>query len=84
MSSSSTKPNDDHVTFFIDQEKFTATSPITPRRIITEFAKEDPTVTTLVLIHGNDRTKLEDIDTPFELKNGTHFTTLHRGPTTVS
>jgi hypothetical protein len=84
MSNSSTSPHGDHVNFFIDQEKFTATSPITPRRIITEFAKEDPAVTTLVLIHGNDRTKMEDIDTPFELKNGTHFTTLHRGPTTVS
>lgn len=84
MSNPSANPHDSDVNFFIDQEKFTATSPITPRRIITEFAKEDPSVTTLVLIHGNERTKLENIDTPLELKNGAHFTTLHRGPTTVS
>jgi hypothetical protein len=85
MTSSSANQHGDHVVFFIDQEKFTvASETITPRRIITEFAKEDAALTTLVLIHGNERTKLEALDTPFELKNGSHFTILHHGPTTVS
>jgi hypothetical protein len=84
MTSTRANPHNDQVIFFIDQEKFTTTLPITPRRIITEFAEQDPALTTLVVVHGNERTKIEALDTPYDLKNGTHFTTLHHGPTPVS
>jgi hypothetical protein len=71
--------------FFIDKSKFTAeVTQLTPRQILTDYAKEDPTLSVLVLIAGKDRIKLEALDTPFELKDGSHFTILHQGPTTVS
>ena len=85
MTSPTSPSHHDHVVFFIDEEKFTSqTNTLTPRTIIVQFAKEDPTLTTLVLVHGKDRTKLEALDEPFEVKNGTKFTILHHGPTTVS
>ncbi len=71
--------------FFIDKEKFTSdTARLTPRRILTDFAKEDPAQTVLVRIEGKDRIKLEQLDVEIEVANGTHFTILHLGPTTVS
>lgn len=71
--------------FFIDKTKYTAeTDQLTPREILTEFAKEDPTQTILVRVEGSSRTKLTDLDTPIEVKDGTHFTILHQGPTPVS
>ena len=71
--------------FFIDKEKFEAsTDDLTPRQILTQYAKEDPAQTILVLIHGKDRTKLENLDQPIELQNGTRFTILHQGPTPAS
>jgi len=73
------------VVFFIDKAKFTAdTGTLTPRQILTEYAKEDSNQTTLVRVSGKDKEKLENLDTPIEVKNGTHFTVLHRGPTPVS
>lgn len=77
-------PNDKTV-FFIDKVKFTSdTKLLTPRQLLVEFAKEDASQTILVRVDGPDRTKLTDLDTPFEVKDGTHFTILHQGPTTVS
>jgi hypothetical protein len=73
------------VVFFIDKEQFTSdTSMLTPRTILTEYAKEDPAQTTLVRKDGSTTEKLTDLDTPIEVKNGTKFTVLHNGPTTVS
>ncbi|MGH7518853.1 MAG: hypothetical protein ACREOC_15540 [Gemmatimonadales bacterium] len=75
----------DQVVFFIDKVKFVSEdSMLTPRQILTDFAKEDPEQTTLVLVHGSERTKLVNLDDPIEVKNGTHFTVLHNGPTPVS
>jgi len=71
--------------FFIDKAKFESpTESLTPRQILVEYAKEDPTQNTLVLIDGPNRIKLTDLDHPIEVKNGTHFTILHHGPTPVS
>lgn len=85
MTSATSPSKNEHVVFFIDEEEFTSeTEMLTPRTIIVEFAKEDPALTTLVLVHGKDRTKLEALDKAFEVKNGTKFTILHHGPTTVS
>jgi hypothetical protein len=73
------------VVFFIDKEKFTSeTSLLTPRTILTEYAKENPAETTLVRKDGSGTEKLTDLDTPIEVKDGTKFTVLHNGPTTVS
>lgn len=78
-------PAEHETKFFIDKEPFDASSDdLTPRQILTDYAKEDPTQTVLVLVHGKDRTKLTDLDTPIELKNGMRFTLLHQGPTPVS
>jgi hypothetical protein len=71
--------------FFIDKVKFTSeTDILTPRQILVDFAKEDANQTVLVLIEGSNRTKLTDVDTAIEVKNGSHFTVLHLGPTPVS
>lgn len=75
----------DEVVFFIDQQKFTleAGRRYTPRQLL-ELAGEDPAETTLVVRHGNDLTKLTNLDEPIEIKNGTHFVIFHNGPTPVS
>jgi hypothetical protein len=71
--------------FFIDKVKFTSeTDTLTPRQILVDYAKEDPNQTVLVRIDGPNRTKLTDVDTPIQVKDGTHFTILHLGPTPVS
>lgn len=76
-------PNQIH--FFIDKAKFTSDSDrLTPRKILVDFAKEDPNQTVLVQIEGKERIKLEQLDQEFEVQNGSHFTILHLGPTTVS
>lgn len=73
------------VVFFIDKAKYTTEShSLTPREILTVFAKEDPNETVLVRILGKKSEKLLDLDTEIEIKNGMHFTVLHQGPTTVS
>ena len=78
-------PGSYRVVFFIDKAKFTADTPrLTPRTILVNYAQEDPQQATLVRVDGKDRVKLQDLDTPIEVKDGTHFTVLHQGPTTVS
>lgn len=78
-------PGQQHVVFFIDKAKFEAdTDMLTPREILTDYAKEDPTQTTLVRVVGKEKQKLENLDTPIEVKDGTHFSVLHNGPTPVS
>lgn len=73
------------VVFFIDKEKFNSeTSLLTPRTILTEYAKENPAETTLIRKDGSGTEKLTELDTPIEVKDGTKFTVLHNGPTTVS
>jgi hypothetical protein len=72
------------VVFFIDKERFTSDTPwLSPRTILVDYAKEpDPTKVTLVRKPGTE--KLTDLDTPIEVKDGTHFTILDNGPTPVS
>jgi hypothetical protein len=73
------------ITFFIDREKFTVeVDTLTVKRLIEDYAKEDSSKTTLGLKHGNDVTKLTDLNQPMELKNGMHFVLFHNEPTPVS
>jgi len=79
-----TTGTDKQIVIFIDQQQFKLEDrPYTPRELLT-LAGENPAETTLVRKHGNDLEKLTDLDTPFEVKNGTHFVVFHNGPTPVS
>lgn len=72
-------------TFFIDRVRFVSeTNSLTPRQILVDFAKEDPAQTILVRVQGQEREKLQQLDTPIQVNDGTHFTILHQGPTPVS
>jgi len=72
------------VVFFIDQQQFKVEDrEYTPRELLT-MAGEDPNETTLVLRHGQDLTKLTNLDEPFRIKSGTHFVVFHNTPTPVS
>jgi hypothetical protein len=72
------------IVVFIDKQKFELEDrPYTPRELLT-LAGESPDETTLVMKHGHEITKLTDLDTPIELKNGTHFVVFHNAPTPVS
>jgi hypothetical protein len=74
----------EEVVFFIDQQKFKAEDrPYSVRELLV-LAGENPDETTLVLRHGNELTKLTDLDQRIEIKNGTHFLVFHNGPTPVS
>jgi hypothetical protein len=71
--------------FFVDQEKFESTSEtLTVRQILVEFAKEDPTTTTLVEKAGHETIKHADLNEVIHLKNGMKFVVFHNGPTPVS
>ena len=75
---------DEKLVFFIDQQQFKLTEGEYTVRELLVLAGEDPSETTLVLRHGNDLTKLTDLDQRIEIKNGTHFVVFHNGPTPVS
>ena len=73
------------IIFFIDKEKFTVElTELTVRRLIVDYAKEDPTKTTLGLKQGNQTPKYNDLDEVVQLKNGMHFVLFHNDPTPVS
>lgn len=73
------------IVFFIDKEQFkTDDEHLTVRKLLTEYAKEDPEQTTLVLREGNNLTKLTNLDQIIHLKNGMKFLVYHNGPTPVS
>ena len=73
------------VVFFIDKEKFEAeSSELSVRILLQDFAKEDPSQTTLVLKKGNDLTKFTNLDGVVQLENGMKFLVYHNTPTTVS
>ncbi len=75
----------ENIVFFIDKEKFeTDQTHLSVRTLLVEFAKEDPTATTLVVKHGNELEKLTDLDQVIEMKNGMKFLVYHNGPTPVS
>jgi len=75
---------DESVVFFIDQRQFKIGEGEYTVRDLLVLAGEDPSETTLVLRHGNELTKLTDVDQRIEIKNGTHFVVFHNGPTPVS
>jgi hypothetical protein len=73
------------IVFFIDVEQFkTKQSELSVRTILQDFAKEDPSQTTLVLRHGNDQIKYTNLDEIISLKNGMKFVVYHNTPTPVS
>lgn len=74
-----------NIVFFIDKIQFkTSQSEMTVKELLSQYAKEDPAETTLVLKHGNDLTKFEDDNQLVSLKNGMHFVVFYDGPTPVS
>ncbi len=73
------------VIFFIDKEQFrTEQENLSVRILLADYAKEDPSQTTLVLKHGNDLTKYTNLDDVIHLENGMKFLVYHNTPTTVS
>ncbi len=78
-------PGQVRVVFFIDNEKFELDGPTTTARIIlVDYAKEDPAQVTLAARERGELVKYTDLDTPFEVRDGTKFFVLHEGPTPVS
>ena len=73
------------INFFIDKEKFeTEQGQLSVRTLLVDFAKEDPTQTTLALKHGNETTKFTNLDELISMENGMHFIVYHNTPTPVS
>lgn len=73
------------IIFFIDKKQFkTEITETTAKDLLTDFAKEVPVETTLILKVGNDLTKYEDDNQAITLENGMHFVVFHDGPTPVS
>lgn len=73
------------VVFFIDKEQFkTERTELSVRELLQDFAKADPTSSTLVWRHGNDLEKFTDLDKVVAIENGMHFVVYHNTPTTVS
>jgi len=73
------------INFFIDKEKFeTDQAQLSVRTLLVDFAKEDPTQTTLALKHGNDIEKFTNLDQLIAMENGMHFIVYHNTPTPVS
>jgi hypothetical protein len=75
----------DEIVFFIDKEQFkTPQATVTVRSLLTDFAKEDSSQTTLARRHGNETQKYTNLDDVLTLENGMKFFVLHNTPTTVS
>jgi len=73
------------VTFFIDKEKFKIDEhKVSVKTLLVDFAKEDPTQTTLARREGNELIKYTKLDEIIHIKNGTQFVVLHNSPTPVS
>lgn len=73
------------VVFFIDKQKFkTEEHNLTVRTLLVDFAKEDPTQTTLARREGNHLEKYTNLDQVIHIKNGMQFIVLHNSPTPVS
>lgn len=73
------------IVFFIDQEQFkTELSELTVRELLQDYAKCDAGESTLVIRHGNDLRKLNNLDEVIHLENGMKFVVYHNTPTTVS
>ncbi len=72
------------IVFFIDMKKVEVeASELTVKELL-DLAEENPTVSTLALMHGNEIHKYTDINEMVPLKNGVKFVILHNEPTPVS
>ena len=79
------KETEHEIVFFVDMQQFkTRQSELSVRTILQDFAKEDPSQTTLVLRHGNDQIKYTNLDEIISLENGVKFVVYHNTPTPVS
>ena len=79
------KDKDKKIHFFIDKEKFeTDQDQLSVRTLLVDFAKEDPSQTTLALKEGNEIKKFTNLDEMVEMKNGMRFIVYHNTPTPVS
>jgi hypothetical protein len=74
----------DQVVILIDQQRFRLDDRGYTARELLQLAGEDPAETTLVLRHGNDLRKYNDLNENIDLNNGMHFVVFHNGPTPVS
>lgn len=73
------------IIFFIDAEKFrSVTRELSVRSLLVDFAKEDPSMTTLALKQGQKLLKFTDLDQIVQLKQGMKFIVFHNEPTPVS
>jgi len=73
------------VVFFIDKQEFKSEkADLSVRTLLVDFAKEDPSETTLALKHGNDLKKFTNLDEIIHVENGMHFVVFHNSPTPVS
>lgn len=87
-----TQPTDDKndkkpkkIVFFIDAEKFeTDREVLSVKTLLVEYAKEDPTKTTLALREGRELIKFTDLAQLIKMKDGMKFIVLHNDPTPVS
>lgn len=71
--------------FFIDAEKFeTDKDELSVRTLLVEYAKEDPTKTTLALRDGRELIKFTDVEQLIKMRDGMKFIVFHNDPTPVS
>ena len=74
-----------NVLFFIGKVKHeTNKAELTPREILTEFAKVSPDNFTLALKNQGNFDELTNLDVPIQMKDGIHFVLFDKTPTTVS
>lgn len=74
-----------NIVFFIDAEKFeTDRKELSVKTLLVEYAKEEPTQTTLALKDGKELIRYTDLDQLIPMKNGMKFIVLHNTPTPVS
>jgi hypothetical protein len=71
--------------FFIGKDKYeTEETVLTPRRILTEYAKVDVKLNTLALKEEGSPKEYKDLDEKITMKDGMHFTVFNNEPTPIS
>lgn len=73
------------VTFTIDQEECHAPTPtLSVREVLTDYAKVNPNLTTLVELRGDEQVKHPDLTESLPLRQCERFVVFHNTPTPVS
>ncbi len=73
------------VTFTVDQEECHAPTPtLSVREVLSDYAKVDPNLTTLVELRGDEQVKHPDLNEGLTLRQCERFVVFHNTPTTVS